>query len=860
MSEANRRTSKALQLSSIAVLLGLLCGTGSVEEASAADEPQTDLVPLHTLLNPDGTLDLSSGFSGALDPAGYRMEYAADAAPRFTPEAAGVPRSPANSWNALGAGLGSVRASQAAPGALTFVEAVFDEPAVDGASSVAVSPDGDYVYVACQGDDAVVVFSRDGATGALAFVERERDGVGGVDGLDDAISVAVSPEGGHVYVAGRDDDAVAVFSRDGATGELTFVEMEQDGVGGVDGLDGTYAVALSPDGDNVYVAARHEHAVAVFGRDGATGALTFVEMEQDGVGGVDGLHGAHAVAVSPDGHHVYVASATDDAVAVFSRDGATGALTFVDMEQDGIDGVDGLNGARSVSVSPGGQHVYVASGSDDAVAVFSRDGATGALTFVEMEQDGAGTVDGLDGARSVAVSPDGQHVYVSGEYDDAAAVFSRDPVSGALSYVEVHKDGVSGLDGLGAAYAVAVSPDGGHVYLAGWSDDAVAVFSRDGATGSLAFVEMEQDGAGGVDGLDSASWVAVSPDGQHVYVAGFYDEAVAVFSREWATGTLTFIEMQENGVGGVDGLYGARCVALSPDGEHLYVAGAYDDAVVVFSRDKTTGALAFLEMEQNGVGGVQGLSRPYSVALSPDGDNVYVAGYSSSGVAVFGRDAVSGALNYLEFHKDGVDGVEGLDGAVSVAVSPDGDHVYVAGGTDDAVAVFSRDVATGTLTFVDMEQDGIDGVDGLDGAHSVAISPDGGHVYVAGQYDDAVAVFSRDAVSGELAFVEMEQDGGGVDGLNGARSLAVSPDGQHVYVAGHYDDAVAVFSRDPVSGALSYIEVHKDGVMGVDGLEGAYGVAVSPDRDHVYVAGWDDDAVAVFARQPCRVYLPLVLR
>ena len=38
------------------------------------------------------------------------------------------------------------------------------------------------------------------------------------------------------YVTGNGDDAVAVFSRASSTGALTFVEVQKDGVNGVDGL------------------------------------------------------------------------------------------------------------------------------------------------------------------------------------------------------------------------------------------------------------------------------------------------------------------------------------------------------------------------------------------------------------------------------------------------------------------------------------------------------------------------------------------------------------------------------------------------------------------------------------------------
>ena len=37
------------------------------------------------------------------------------------------------------------------------------------------------------------------------------------------------------------------------------------------------------------------------------------------------------------------------------------------------------------------------------------------------------------------------------------------------------------------------------------------------------------------------------------------------------------------------------------------------------------------------------------------------------------------------------------------------------------------------LTFVKLQEDGVDGVSGLNGASSVAVSPDGSHIYAAGK-------------------------------------------------------------------------------------------------------------------------------
>ncbi len=374
------------------------------------------------------------------------------------------------------------------------------------------------------------------AVGGLGFIQVLQDGAAGVDGLNGASSVIVSPSGSHVYATGVYDDAVAVFGRDSATGELTFVQVVRDGVGGVDGLNGANSVAMSPDGGFVYAAGYFDNALAVFSRDAITGELSFVEVVRDGVDGVDGLGYGCSVTVSPDGSHVYATGYSDDALAVFSRDAGTGELTFIEVVRDGVDGVDGLDGAWSVTMSPDGGYVYAAAYVEDALAVFARDAATGELSFVQVIRDGVDGVDGLNGARSVTVSPAGSHVYVAGLIDDALAVFSRDVATGELSFVEVIRDGVGGVDGLNGADSVTVSPEGGQVYVTGLYDDALTVFSRDAATGELSFVEILRDGVNDVDGLNGSHSVTVSPDGSHVYTVGFYDRALAAFSRDVTAG------------------------------------------------------------------------------------------------------------------------------------------------------------------------------------------------------------------------------------------------------------------------------------------------------------------------------------
>ena len=155
--------------------------------------------------------------------------------------------------------------------------------------------------------------------------------------------------------------------------------------------------------------------------------------------------------LSSDGNHAYVTGYDDDAVSWFERNASTGALTYGGMLKDGVNGVDGLDGARSVTLSSDGNQAYVTGYDDDAVSWYERNASTGALTYGGMLKDGLNGVDGLDRPYSVTLSSDGNQAYVTGLYEDAVSWYERNASTGALSYGGMLKDGVNGVDGLGSA-------------------------------------------------------------------------------------------------------------------------------------------------------------------------------------------------------------------------------------------------------------------------------------------------------------------------------------------------------------------------------------------------------------------------
>jgi DNA-binding beta-propeller fold protein YncE len=424
-----------------------------------------------------------------------------------------------------------------------------------------------------------------------------------------------------------------------------------------------------------------------------------------------GLKEPNAVAASPDGKNLYVASPDGDgsgAVAIFNRDPVTGAVSHPAPtascigEGNSYDGTPrgcaegiGLLGAKVLAVSPDGRFVYVAGdGYGDratgccyamsAIAILHRDLTTGALTQA-ASPEGCVTIDqglqaaGGDGGQNPKCAPTARH--------------------------------------MGAPGSMVISPDGDYLYLANpdernyWAGGSLLVFKRDKDTGAL----TQLAGNGGKDGClqtnqtktyaDCAQTrafyepkgLALSPDAKQLYVAASegntndHDGAVAIFDRSADSGVLT----QKEGAAGCispsasDGfgpdtcrpgkaLHDANTLVASADGKNVYLAGQGTQpdggpynlpigAVSVFSRDASNGELAQLAGVDGCVsndttngqwnGGPErvcsegrGMNEPTGITESSDGKFIYVASGDApgDGVAIFGRDAANnGALVQL---------------------------------------------------------------------------------------------------------------------------------------------------------------------------------------------------------------------
>jgi 6-phosphogluconolactonase (cycloisomerase 2 family) len=133
--------------------------------------------------------------------------------------------------------------------------------------NVAISPDNRFVYVAAEGSDEVLAYSRDTATGALT--PR-----GSMNGMDLCTAVTVSNDSRFVYAAYS--NAVDVFSI-GADGSLTRITPNATFSTNNFGFGSEpHSVTLHPNGQTLYTANLNPNPgrVSVFHVDTNTGALS----------------------------------------------------------------------------------------------------------------------------------------------------------------------------------------------------------------------------------------------------------------------------------------------------------------------------------------------------------------------------------------------------------------------------------------------------------------------------------------------------------------------------------------------------------------------------------------------------------
>ena len=584
---------------------------------------------------------------------------------------------------------------------------------IEEVDNVFVSPDGRNVYAYDGYDRAILAFRRHLRTGALSVLPGSRgclatnpakyctSGLPSYNGSPQQLTI--SPDGRSAYLLteavsdqpGTNKIVTLRRAHDGALSapRACISARGENGCVQAVGLGRAQNLTLSPDGRNAYVASTE--ALTSFALDTASGDLIQLAGRWGCTGhAVTGacsraaLRGADVslldLAMSPDGGDIYLAAvahspdsqSSGGSLVVLRRSRERGSATqlagdagcLTELPIDGCARIRGLTTASadpelSIVVTPDGRSVYA--GSPLGVAVFSRDPSDGALTQLPGLA-GCMTPDGSDGCtaaarlpRAIAASPDGRQLYSSAPTQDnqaqAIQILDRNPTDGSLaerperSGCLVHEYGDPRTDcehvaALGAG-PITFNPDGTRGYM--FTGSAVITLARDPASGALAGLP-DRDGCveparGSSCGAGGYGHAVLSPDGRYLY-------ARRVFSVNPQSGTVTPLAPAD---------LGAVIDAISPDGAYAYSSHASGAALVVFTRDIRSGALASLDAPGGCYSiyaiphftctGARGVTRQQAVAselvLSPDGRFVYHL--DNSALTTFARVAAEPPVNAM---------------------------------------------------------------------------------------------------------------------------------------------------------------------------------------------------------------------
>jgi outer membrane protein assembly factor BamB len=388
------------------------------------------------------------------------------------------------------------------------------------------------------------------------------------------------------------------------------------------------------------------------------------------------------------------------------------------------------NAAASVAVSPTGNAVFVTGESEEAggvtftFATAAYNATTGAQLWAKRHSAGFDTV---DIANAVAVSPDGGTVFVTGVGTRGYATVAYDASTGAQLWVKNYRTG-------SVAYSVAVSPTGNEVFVAGSVGDGrgYATVAYNAATGAQLWAKRYIGPAVGAQ----ANSVAVSPSGGTVFVTGYSDgtssgEDYATVAYNAATGAQLWAKRYTGPGNNTDD---AHSVAVSPDSKTVFVAGessasALTEDYATIAYNAATGAQLWVK-RYGGTGNT--VARAYSVAVSPTGKTVFVTGNDGFISWTVAYSAATGTQSWAKAYSGTS---PGGGGAMSAGVSPDGTKVYITGFVSDVgkggYGTVAYNAVTGTQVWA-KKYFGPRGQTSAVSAIDLAVSPVSGTVFVTG--------------------------------------------------------------------------------------------------------------------------------
>jgi 6-phosphogluconolactonase len=327
-----------------------------------------------------------------------------------------------------------------------------------------------------------------------------------------------------LYVCLQDENKIAAFAMDGATGQLT--RQAETPAGG-----GPSVMAISPDRRVLYVGHRGTPAISSFRIDHRSGGLTLL-------GSISQAHAPTFLAPDRAGRYLLSAYYQRGGAAVYhlGADGAVGAPSQ--------DWLATATGAHAIQTDPSNRFAFVphiANVNDNVleprrenpgpnmILQFKFDAQTGHLAAnAPFRVEPAERL----GPRHYCFHPARDVVYFSNEQGSSVTFYRLDPASGALSAAQTISTLPDGFSARNTCSQIHLTPSGRFLYVGNRGHNSIAGFAVDPASGHLTAIgQVPTEPVPGAFGLD--------PDGHFLFAAGTASGRLASYRVDQDSGALT---------------------------------------------------------------------------------------------------------------------------------------------------------------------------------------------------------------------------------------------------------------------------------------------------------------------------------
>lgn len=682
--------------------------------------------------------------------------------------------------------------------------------------------------------------------------------------------VAINPNNNNLYAISAFSTQISIIN----PGTNTVVQKVDIGVY-------PFGIVMSPDGKRVYTVNKNADNIKVLNTSTNTVMATYKV----------GFHPT-SIFISPDGTNVYVA-----------HDG--GYISVINTNTNSVKGISVGRDPSDLSVSPDGNILYVTNFGSNTVSVINTNtytvfktitvgspsgivlSADGSLAYVTNA--GANTVSLINTSTNLvidtiavgaypnglSITPDGSRVYVVNKNSTNVSVIDT-YLRSVVGSVAVGLNPVGrgnfitnalGCVGTTTSFTITINPvpptiissratgaitactdvtsqNGGQQF----SVKAIKLISPVVATAPLGF-EISTSAEDGFGSTLTLNPINGQIDSAIIYVRS---SATASAGKIYGNVSLTSEKAVSQNVM-VTGTITAT-PTIDPIEDQILTGGTISNSLNFSGSGGTrlyhwTNDNPSIGLPESGIGNIPSFT-PINGDSSPRKANITVTPVST-GMAYI-PTAREGYVWILNTHNNkGIVKIKVGDYPNGVATSPDGSHVYVVNSYSNNVSVIN----TSTNTVVKTISVGSD-------PQGVAVTPDGSRVYVVNSSSKSISVIDTDT----HALVETIQLSSALKGI------AISPNGETMYVATIHNtilviainshaiidefEAATVFSPPIFSpdGGRLYVP-SSNHILVVDTKTNTqvasvkvgitpYGLAVSPDGNHLYSANRNSNTVS----------------